>query len=147
MILLKKKRITPFLQFSCAVVYILFGLLKFGGWSPAEQLIFDLAQALPYVEFERFYPLLGGWEVLLWIVFLKLSRFRQRWFWLFLAHMLGTFLPFVIIPESCLGVCEVWLRHPTFTMFGQYIVKNFSLIGCGVVLKYSTETQREGNSI
>lgn len=133
--IITKNRILPFIQISMAVVYILFGWLKLLWWSPAEELVF---LSTSFVNFDWFYPLLGFWEVWLGILFLHLKRFRKWGFRLFLAHMIGTFLPFVTTPELCVWICEEGLfNHPTFTIVWQYIIKNVSLIGCWLVLKFS----------
>jgi len=127
-------QVITFIQISMAVVYILFGILKLLWWSPAEELVF---LSTSFVDFTWFYPLLWFWEVWLWISFLHLRFFRKYWFRLFMAHMIWTFLPFITTPELCVWVCEKWFNHPTFTLVWQYIIKNVSLIWCGLVLKYT----------
>ena len=129
-----KNRILPFIQISMSLVYILFWILKLIWGSPAQELVY---LSTSFVDFDWFYPLLGVREVALGLLFLNLTWFRKIGFWLFIAHMLWTFLPFITTPELCIGTCEEWLNHPTFTLIGQYIVKNVSLIACGLVLKYT----------
>ncbi len=133
-IVITKSWIITFIQVSMALIYILFWVLKLWGWSPSQELIY---LSTSFIEFERFYPALWIWEVVLWFFFLHKKAFRKVWFWLFMVHMAGTFLPFFTTPELCFWVCEEGIAHPTFTMVGQYIVKNISLIACGLILKYS----------
>jgi len=140
MIVITKKRIIPFIQISMAVVYLLFGGLKLIGGSPAEELVF---LSTSFVDFDWFYPLLGVWEVGLGILFLHLKAFRKFWFWLFIAHMAWTFLPFITTPELCIGICETWFNHPTFTIVWQYIIKNVSLIWCWLILMYTTSHSKK----
>lgn len=146
MIKLTKPRIITFIQISMAAIYILFWWLKLIWWSPAEDLVFQsISQSIPFMNFSRFYPFLGAREVLLWLLFLHLPSFRRFGFWLFIAHMIGTFLPFITTPSLCLWVCEAWaITHPTFTIVWQYIVKNISLIACWLVLMY-TQTINPSN--
>ena len=139
-IVLEKDRFIPFIQISMAVVYIMFWALKLLWWSPAEELVF---LSTSFVNFNWFYPLLWVWEVWIGILFLHVWLFKKYWFWLFLTHMAWTFLPFITTPELCVGVCEKWFTHPTFTLIGQYIVKNVSLIWCWLVLKYFTFTNKQ----
>lgn len=132
---LTKQRIIPFTQISMAVIYIAFWLLKLVWWSPAEDLVL---QSTAFVDFSWFYPVLWTWEVWLWLLFLYLPWFKKFWFWLFIAHMAGTFIPFITTPELCIWVCKAWaISHPTFTIVWQYIVKNLSLIACWLLLKYN----------
>jgi hypothetical protein len=132
--IITRNRIIPFIQISMCVVYVLFWILKLVWGSPAEELVF---LSTSFVDFDRFYPFLWVWEVALGLLFLNLKWFRKVGFWLFIAHMLWTFLPFITTPELCVGTCENWFNHPTFTIVGQYIVKNVSLIACGLILKYT----------
>jgi len=134
-IFITKNRILPFVQISMSAIYIMFWVLKLIWWSPASELVF---LSTPFVNFDRFYPLLGLWEVLLGLSFLHLKTFKRYIFPLFIMHMIWTFIPFITTPELCLETCEQWFRHPTFTIVGQYIVKNLSLIACWLILKYSS---------
>ncbi len=123
-----------FTQRSMAIIYILFGWLKLVGGSPAEDLIL---QSITFVDFGRFYPLLGVWEVIIWLLFLHLKRFQRFWFWLFIAHMMGTFIPFISTPELCTAPCNSSIQF-AFTIVWQYIIKNIALISCWLILKYHT---------
>ena len=140
-----KSRIIPFIQISMAAIYILFWSLKLIWWSPAEDLVFQsISQSIPFMWFSWFYPFLWSWEVLLWLLFLHLWLFRKFGFWLFMIHMMGTFLPFITTTDLCLWICKAWdIYHPTFTIVWQYILKNVSMISCGLVLMYTQTISKE----
>ena len=137
-----KPRIIPFIQISMAAIYILFWWLKLIWWSPSEDLVFQsISQSIPFMNFSWFYPFLWWWEILIWLLFLNISRFRKFWFWVFLVHIFGTFLPFITSPSLCIWVCKAGdISHPTFTIIWQYILKNISLISCALILMYTQKS-------
>lgn len=126
-----------FTQRSMAIIYILFWWLKLIGGSPAEELII---KSITFVDFNWFYPLLGIWEVWIGLLFLNLKRFKKFWFWLFIGHMIGTFIPFITTPELCTTTCTSSIQF-AFTIVWQYIIKNLALISCWLVLKYHTHQE------
>ena len=127
-------RIIPTTQICMALIYLMFGGLKLLWLSPASDLVL---QATAFLWLDRFYDVLGVREVVLWLMFLHLGVFRKVWFWLFVWHMIGTFIPFVTAPELCVGTCASW-EYYTLTLVWQYIIKNVSLICCALVLKFSS---------
>lgn len=113
------------LRISLAVIYIWFGILKPFDSSPAADLV---ANSLPFLPREPFFVFLGVWEVAIGVLFL-IPRFTRIAFWVFLAHMIGTFTPFLTLPGS------IFMKFPfALTLEGQYIVKNFALISTAVAI-------------
>jgi uncharacterized membrane protein YphA (DoxX/SURF4 family) len=120
-----------FMQWAIGLIYIWFGLLKFfPGLSPAELLAANTLDALAMGLLPKEGLLLGlaTFEVLLGI--LLVIRVRSKLIIAaLLLHMLGTFMPIVIFPD------EVFSAPPFgFTIVGQYIMKNFVIIGAALVL-------------
>lgn len=116
----------PILQYSLAVVFIWFGLLKVVGFSPATDLV---AKTVYFVSPDWFVPLLGWWEVLIGICFLW-RRLVRVGIALLVPQMLGTFLPLVLLPDV------VYQQQNPFllTLAGQYVVKNMLIIGAAIVV-------------
>jgi uncharacterized membrane protein YkgB len=109
-----------------AVVYVWFGAVKLVGLSAATPLVsalFDrtLAWLLP---FSLFFALFSLGEVVLGFSFMfpRLDRVTR---WLFLAHMLTTMAPLVLLPEFA------WESFLVPTLEGQYILKNLCLLALG----------------
>ena len=115
------------LHFGVGVVYVWFGVLKyFPQASPAEDLIGKTVSWA--VNPEWFIPLLATWELAIGLGFLT-GRFPRLTLALFFLHMPGTFMPMIVCPEL------VWTEFPhSWTLEGQYIVKNLVLIGAGLTL-------------
>lgn len=110
-----------FLRISLAIIYIWFGGLKLLGVSPAEGLAGDtMAWIFPP---NGFVIGLGVFEVLLGLMFLY-GRATPYAFWLTCLHLLGTLLPFVVLPDV---VMSQWPH--VLTLEGQYIIKNLLIFG------------------
>lgn len=108
-----------FLRIALAIIYIWFGAMKPFDVSPAADLVANSVYFLPR---EPFFIFLGILEVLIGILFL-IPRFTKIAFWLMIVHMIGTFIPFVTLPDA------TFLKFPySLTLEGQYIIKNFALI-------------------
>lgn len=108
-----------FLRIAIAIIYIWFGILKPFDSSPAADLVANSVYFLPR---EAFFIFLGIFEVLIGILFL-IPRFTKLAFWLMMAHMAGTFIPFITLPEAA------FVKFPfSLTIEGQYIIKNFALV-------------------
>ncbi len=114
-----------FLRYSLALIFIWFGFYKIVGVSSATELV---AKTVYWVSPTWFVPLLGWWEVLIGVCLLVRPLIRVGLF-LMAFQMMGTFLPFVILP------------HVTFESFpfvlsmeGQYIMKNIVLISAAIVV-------------
>jgi uncharacterized membrane protein YkgB len=109
------------------VVFFWFGVLKlFPGASPAEPLVrATVSWAVPP---EPCVIVLGIWESLIGLGLISGVFMRATLALLFL-QMPGTLLPLIVVPDT------VWQRFPfELTMEGQYILKNFVLIGAALVL-------------
>jgi len=113
------------LRVTMAIVYIWFGILKPFDSSPAADLV---ANSIPFLPREPFFIFLGVWEVALGIMFL-IPKLTKITFWIFVVHMMGTFTPFITLPES------VFINFPfALSLEGQYIVKNIVLIATAVAI-------------
>jgi len=121
------RRSVLILRVALGIVFLWFGALKlFPGLSPAEGLIGKTVAGI--VDVEWFIPVLATWECVIGLGLL-LNRFLRITLLLLGAHMVGTFLPLVTCPN------EVWTKFPyAWTLEGQYILKNFVLIGAGLTL-------------
>lgn len=114
------------LRIALGFIFFWFGALKlFPGLSPAEDLV---RQSTFFVNPAWFYPLLAVWEMTIGIG-LMFGLFMRLTLLLLFLQMPGAFLPLFIVPE------KVWTVFPYgLTIEGQYIFKNFILIGAGLVL-------------
>ena len=113
------------LRISLAVIFIWFGALKPFRISPADELI---EKTVYWFDPNTFIPILGIWEVLIGVCLLFRPLIRVALFLLFL-QMPGTFLPLVLLPETCFTHVP-WAP----TMEGQYIIKNLVLISAAIVV-------------
>jgi len=124
------------LRISLAVIFIWFGALKPFRISPADELI---EKTVYWFDPNVFIPILGIWEVLIGVCLLFRPLIRVALF-LLLLQMPGTFLPLVLLPETC-------FTHVPWspTMEGQYIIKNLVLISAAIVVG-STVRERSTSS-
>ena len=67
----------------------------------------------------------GFFEVLIGVLFLYRRTVRIA-FWLFLLHMITTFMPMVMLPDV------TWQQFGVLSLVGQYIVKNVALIAAAI---------------
>lgn len=107
-----------------AMVYIWFGLLKLLNQSPASSLA---SETIPFIPAHNFILFLGVWEVMIGVLFL-FRRFTSIAIILFLLHIPGTFLPFIVLPN------RVLISPFVPTLEGQYIIKNLALIGLALTI-------------
>jgi uncharacterized membrane protein YphA (DoxX/SURF4 family) len=114
------------LRIALGVIFFWFGALKlFPGLRPAEDLV---RQSTFFVNPAWFYPVLAVWEMAIGLG-LIFGLFMRLTLLLLFLQMPGTFLPLLVLPE------KVWTVFPYgLTIEGQYIFKNFILIGAGLVL-------------
>ena len=110
------------------LIYFYFGFLKFyPDLSPAELLASQtiLRLSLPYIDAPRALLGLGTLEC---VVGACLIFGIRHWVvaGLFLFHMLGTFLPLVLLPEF---MFKIFPFAPTLE--GQYVLKNLVLVSAG----------------
>lgn len=115
----------PALRYSLAIIFIWFGILKPLGLSPAQELV---ANTVYIVDSSWFVPFLGWWEVLIGVTFLYKPLLRIG-LPLMALQMIGTFLPFIILPDVVFG--NTWYA---LSLEGQYIIKNFVLIAAAMVV-------------
>lgn len=115
-----------FIRLSLGLVYFWFGALKFfPGMSPAEQLAMDTLERL------TFHQISGPTGLLLlavWETGMGLGLFIGRWLkpicLLLFVHLGCTFSPLFLFP----GVSFQHFPY-SFTLVGQYIVKNLVYLG------------------
>ena len=113
------------LRYTLGILFIWFGILKPLGLSPAQGLI---ANTVYWFSPTWFVPFLGWWEVLIGLCFLRKSLLRLGIFLLAL-QMVGTFLPFIVLPGVVFGA-----KPYALTLEGQYIVKNIVIIAAAIVI-------------
>jgi uncharacterized membrane protein YphA (DoxX/SURF4 family) len=106
-------------------------MLKFfPEFSPAEELATNTIEAL----FGGIIPdttallLLATWETVIGLL-LIFNLFRRPVIILALVHMVFTFAPLILLPETSFSVAPF-----RFTLVGQYIVKNLVIIGALLAL-------------
>lgn len=114
-----------------AIVFIWFGFLKVLGYSPAESLVKNLYfQTIgTWPDANVFLKSFGIFECIIGIMWMIPSLTRQV-FILFLLHMVTTFLPLFYLTS------ETWQANFVLSLTGQYIVKNFVLIGSAITILY-----------
>jgi uncharacterized membrane protein YkgB len=124
-----------FLRIGLGIVFLWFGALKLvPGLSPAEELVVKTVSSV--VDPGWFLPTLAIWECAIGINLL-INRFMAITLVGLLFHMGGTFMPLVACPD------EVWTQFPhALTLEGQYIVKNFVIIGAAAALIGSLHRRR-----
>ena len=129
----KKKVLNCFslLSITIGIVYLWFGALKFfPHLSPAEDLAKNTINLITF----QFIPsnvsiiLLAIWETVLGVLFIT-NCCRKVAVWGALIHMIGTFTPLIFFPEASFTINAF-----SFTLLGQYIVKNLIIVGALWVL-------------
>ncbi len=135
------------LRFSLGFIYFHFGILKFFTDLSSAELIAELTitkMSLYFINAHTAILSLAIMETIIGLSFL--FNIRPKWtFYLFMAHMAGTFIPLFAIPEV---VFKITPFAPTIE--GQYILKNIVFIAAGWAVLYpqilrnkSTETRLE----
>lgn len=114
-----------FLRYSLGLIFVWFGGLKIIKQSPAQELV---AHTVYWFDPNIFIPVLGWWEVLIGVFMVYRPAIRIAIFLLAL-QMGGTFLPLVLLPETCFKEFPFIL-----TIEGQYIIKNLVIIGAAMVV-------------
>ena len=124
-----KQLSSPAIRFSFGIIFIWFGILKPFGLSAAEGLLIATVKWLPFGSPETWLGVIGWWEVSIGLLFLFKKTTRIAIALLF-AQMVGTFMPFVFLPEITFQAKNILLP----TMEGQYIIKNLMIISAALVL-------------
>ena len=114
------------LRFSIAIIFIWFGVLKIVDYSPATELV---KMTVYWFDSSWFIPLLGWWEAVIGFCFLFRPLIRAGIF-LLIPQMIGTFLPFVLLPQITFRTGNFLLP----TLEGQYILKNLVFIAAAMVI-------------
>ncbi len=118
-------RAARLLECGLALIFYWFGLLKlFPHVSPAEELGGRTVEALTLhlLPFRLGVTILGLLEIGLAIGVYLIPRYTWV-LWLVLAHLVGTFTPFLLFPGMALGGVP-----GSLSLIGQYIVKNVVLM-------------------
>lgn len=127
-----------FLRISLAIIFFWFGILKPLGLSPAANLVY--ATSFWFTP-HTFLLIVGWWEVIIGITLL-FRKILPIGILLLLTHMIGTFLPLVLLPHV------VFAKFPfVLTMEGQYIFKNLVLISAGIVVGGTLHYKHKKNKL
>lgn len=113
------------LRLSVGIIYLWFGVLKFSPeLSPAEELAKNTISLLTYglISDPVAYLILAVWETVigLFLIFNFCLRFTVV---LALIHMIGTFVPLILISDITFNELP-W----SLTLVGQYIMKNLVVV-------------------
>lgn len=126
---------TFLLRISIGLIYCLFGILKFfPNLSPAEDLATTTVHTLTFglLSPELSIILLALWETAIGFLLL-LNILRPLTIALVLLHIAGTFTPLLLFPEL------------TFTLVGQYILKNIIIVSSMLVISTSALKEKKEN--
>ncbi len=115
----------PFLRYSLSFIFIWFGLGKLIGNSLANELV---KNTIYWIPSNIFLPILGVWEVLIGLCFLH-KRLLRIGIFLLMPQIIGTFLPFLVLPNTTLTT-----TFPYLSLEGQYILKNLIILGAALVI-------------
>ncbi len=117
------------LRYSFALIYVWYGVLKILGKSPITDVV---NLSTPFIPLQNFSFVLGFWEMLIGVLFFN-QKYLKFGLILFFLKIPGTFLPLIFVPDLCFNQIPF---EPT--LIGQYIFKNFILIGSAMVLYTKT---------
>jgi len=113
------------ISISIGIVYLWFGLLKFfPSMSPAEELAINTIDKLTFdlIPSNISIILLAIWETSVGLL-LILGFYRKTAIVSALIHMIFTFTPLILFPEISFNSLPF-----SFTIIGQYIVKNIIIV-------------------
>lgn len=113
------------LRASFALVFVWFGVAKFVGTSPTEDLV---GGVVPFLPPEVFIVLLGVLQAVIGLCFV-FRRLLKPALLLFFLHLPGTLLPLAFQPEATF---DQFPFHPTLE--GQFILKNLILGSAALIL-------------
>jgi len=120
----------PALRLSLAAIFIVFGILKPLGLSPAAPLVRATTAWMPVGDPSAWVGFIGWWEVLIGAAFLSRRTVRVA-IPLLALQMVGTFMPLFLMPEVTFQAGRVPYAP---TMEGQYIIKNLLIISAALVV-------------
>lgn len=118
-------------RIALGIVFLWFGAIKLGpGWSPATDLAGRTIELLTFglVGPAVGVPVLAVWESLIGIGLLT-GKFLRLTLLLLFVQMPGTMMPLLLFPAETF---HVFPYAPTLE--GQYIVKNFVLVGAAIMI-------------
>lgn len=124
------------LRISLAVVFVWFGALKVAGVSAVGGLV---AATVPFLDSAWFVPALGVVEIVIGLAFAT-GRILRVVLPVFAAHMAGTFLVLVALPDVAFQGANPLL----LTAVGEFVVKNVVLLTSGLVVASGVEPLRAG---
>ncbi len=119
------------LRVSTGIIFFWFGILKyFDGMSPAEGLAVDTIDIITFGLFSEKTILVGlaTWEAAIGIG-LIFNVFIKQTLILLLLQMAGTFMPVILFTDQVFHVFPY-----SFTLEGQYIVKNIVIISAAIAI-------------
>ena len=137
-----RDRGTPTLRFSLAAIFILFGILKPLGLSPAEPLVRATTAWMPLLGGDEWILFVGWLEVAIGVTFLFHRTIRIA-IALLAMQMVGTFMPLVVLPDV---VFQAGRAPYAPTMEGQYIVKNLLIISAALVVGGTVRREEPGGT-
>lgn len=126
------------LRYSIGIIYIWFGILKFfPGYSPAEDLAIMTIHKLTagFLAARTSIILLAIWETLVGLLLILGFKTKEVLI-LLLLHMVCTFTPLLLFPELSFKIVPY-----SFTLVGQYIMKNIIIISAAWVL-WQSESEK-----
>lgn len=134
------KSYTGWMSISIGLVYIWFGALKFfPEMSPAEELASETISILTFgvLEGRLALVILAIWEFIIGITFVL--EYHRKWnIGLAIGHILGTFLPYILLFSLCFKAEPL-----QFTIVGQYIFKNILFL---IVMLYFWNSLKNNNA-
>jgi uncharacterized membrane protein YkgB len=128
-------RVSPMLlRISLGIVFVWFGALKVAGASAVGGLV---AATVPFLDSAWFVPVLGVIEILIGVAFAT-GRLLRVVLPLFAAHMAGTFLVLITLPD----VAFQGANPLALTAVGEFVVKNLVLLSAGLVVGSGVKPMR-----
>jgi putative oxidoreductase len=122
------------LRISLGIVFVWFGALKVAGVSAVGGLV---AATVPFLDSAWFVPALGVVEIVIGLAFAT-GRLLRVVLPVFAAHMAGTFLVLVALPDVAFQGANPLL----LTAVGEFVVKNVVLLTSGLVVASGVEPLR-----
>ncbi|MBX4209503.1 hypothetical protein KW799_02340 [Candidatus Parcubacteria bacterium] len=117
-----------FAHIALFIIFVWFGSLKLFGFSPANPMVASLLkETLPWVTFHTFNLFLGGYEMLIGLLFV-LPRKEKFAIVLLVPHMIMTALPLFLLRGM------TWQGFLIPTLEGQYIIKNVLIIALAAMV-------------